>query len=62
MSVHDQPGFIELLRSTRCADDALLSVAVQPLYELLDLTVHLILGPAARSEPKPRPSVPPNTP
>ena len=55
MSVHDQPGFIELLRSTRCADDALLSVAVQPLYELLDLTVHLILGPAARSEPKPRP-------
>ena len=60
MSLHDQPAFIEFLRSLRCADDALLSVAVQPLYELLELTAQLIFGSAARSDAKTRPSVPPN--
>ena len=60
MLPHDQRAFHQLIHSARCADDALLSVAVQPLYELLDLTVQLLVGPAARSEPKPRPSVPPN--
>ena len=61
MPLHDQPAFIELLRGTRCTDHALLQVALQPLYELLDLTFQRLFGvlPPSDSPKEPRSSVPP---